>query len=317
MAEPIPIFNAAAVQPALMFRRRLGGLKKLRKAPRIAPSRAPEIDYIRRINILLRDLSALVREVVLPKLPGIVAGAPIELRQRQDVGEELATTIGQVRLAFGVRAPLENIAKRIGNETEARSAEDQKRIVQSVLGLRPELTEPWLGPLIDQFAQSNAQLVGRVTGDFIDRLERKIADRQREGARAEEIAKEIERDFVSTQGLESTRARQRAKLIARDQTASLQADVTRVRQQQIGVERYIWRTAKDERVRGVGKPRTFKGSHVAREGEIFEWGKPIGPQLRKKGLVPAKIDGSPGKPIQCRCYAEPVLSDIVPDLPEI
>ena len=130
----------------------------------------------------------------------------------------------------------------------------------------------------------------------------------REGLRAEEIAKEIERDFISSQGTELKKARKRAKLIARDQVASLQGDISRVRQTQLGVSRYVWRTAKDERVRST---------HRNRENEIFVWGEPIGPQLRKKGLLVDTIDGPPGRPINCRCYAEPVLEDVVPDLPEI
>lgn len=308
MAEPLPIFHPNALKPALVFRRQMGELKKLRKAPRTEPSKAPEIDYIRRLNIILAELRELVRTIVLPKLGAIAADTPIELRQRQDVGEVLIDTIGNLRLAFAVSAPLEAIARRAGNNTEERAGKDQKRIVQAVLGIRPELGEPWLERMIDDFARTNAQLIGKVTDDFIDRVEQQISARQRDGVRAEVIAKELERDFINTQGIEAKRARKRARLIARDQTASLQGDVTRVRQQQLGVRRYVWRTAKDERVRS---------SHRQREGEIFEWGKPIGPQLRKKGLTVDTIDGHPGRPIQCRCYAEPVLSDIIDDLPEI
>ncbi len=305
MPEPIPIFNPQGLKPALIFKRQS---KRLRKPPRAEPSRAPEIDYFRRLNLILRELSTLVRELVLPKLPAIVADAPIELRKRQDVGEILETTIQDLRLAFAVRAPLGEIARRAGNDVEARSGKDQKRIVEAVLGVRPELNEPWLEATIDRFAKDNSRLVGNVTSDYIDRLERRISGRMREGLRAEEIAKELERDFIKTQGLDAKRARKRAKLIARDQTASLQGDVTRIRQSQLGVKRYIWRTAKDERVRAT---------HREREGQIFEWGKPIAPQLRKKGLRVDTIDGPPGKPILCRCYPEPVLADVVPDLPEI
>ncbi len=306
---PLPIFHPGGLKPALVFRQRMGELgKRLRKAPRAEPSRAPEIDYIRRSNIVLRDLSQLVLELVIPKLPAIIGDAPLELRRRVDVGEVLEETIGKLRIAFAVRAPLEQIARRAGNDAERRAGKDQKRIVAAVLGIQPELAEPWLGPVIDQFAKSNAKLVGSVTEDFIDRLDRRISDRMREGLRPEEIAKEIERDFVSSQGIEAKRARNRAKLIARDQTATLQGDVTRIRQQQLGIRRYVWRTAKDERVRS---------SHKAREGETFVWGKPIGPQLRKKGLKVDTIDGPPGRPINCRCYAEPLLSDVVEDLPEI
>lgn len=91
----------------------------------------------------------------------------------------------------------------------------------------------------------------------------------------------------------------RAKLIARDQTSKLTATINQTRQQSIGVEEYIWRTVKDERV--VGNPsgqypvgNRLHGDHFHRNGKKFRWDSP--PQ-----------DGHPGQAIQCRCHAEPVL----------
>ena len=314
--QPIPIFHPAALKPALVFARQTGKLRKLRKPPRIRPSRAPEARYLRQLNAVLAELFELVRTKVLPQIPRIVAGAPLELRTRvqdnlhfranfhTDVGEILEEIINDLRLAFSVRAPLGAIARKAGNESEEANAKDQSRIVEAVLGVKPELAEPFLEDLIDEFAETNSRLVTNVTDAFIDRLRLRISTRMREGIRSEEIAKEIERDFVKTQGLDVKTAKKRARLIARDQTASLQADVTRIRQTRIGVKRYVWRTAQDERVRST---------HRERNGEIFVWGKPIGPQLRKKGLRVDTIDGPPGKPINCRCYPEPVLEDVVPE----
>ena len=305
---PVAVFRKEAVKSAVLFQKQRGKLRRVRKPPRTAPSRAPEVDYFMRLNALLTQLRVLVAQDVVSRIPAIVQDAPIELRTRQDVGEILEEVINGLRVAFAARAPLEMIARRAGNDAEARNQKEQKRVVQTVLGIRPEIGEPWLTDLMTQFTRTNAQLVGRVTDDFIDRVERRIGDRVREGFRPEEIAEEIERDFIRAGGIEARKAKKRAKLIARDQVASLQGDITRVRQQSIGVERYVWRTSIDERVRS---------SHRAREGEIFEWGKPIGPQLRKKGLTVDTIDGHPGKPINCRCYAEPVLEDLIPDAPEI
>lgn len=304
----IPVFHPGGVRTALTFKQRMGDLGRLRKPPRAAPSRAPEVDYFRRINSLLKALRQMVADLVIPMIPSIINNAPVELRERQDVGEVLEEVMQGLRLAFAGSAPFEMIARRTGNDAEARNAKDQKRIVSTVLGIVPELNEAWLTDLMDQFTRENALLVGKVSGDFIDRIEQRIAGRVREGLRPEEIAKEIERDFIATQGLEAKKARKRAKLIARDQVASLQGDITKVRQTQIGVSRYTWRTAEDERVRS---------SHRSRNGQIFEWGKPIGPQLRGKGLTVDTVDGHPGKPINCRCYAEPVLEDLVPDAPTL
>ena len=91
----------------------------------------------------------------------------------------------------------------------------------------------------------------------------------------------------------------RAQLIARDQTAKLNGQFTRIRHQNAGVKKYIWRTAKDQRV--VGNPSglyptgsRLHGNHFNREGKVFFYDRP-------------PDDGNPGFPIQCRCFEEPIL----------
>ena len=84
----------------------------------------------------------------------------------------------------------------------------------------------------------------------------------------------------------------KAKGIARDQIATLQGQVTQARQTRLGVKRYRWRTVGDARVRTT---------HRQREGEIFSWDRP-------------PPDGHPGAPINCRCWAEPVMDDVLSDI---
>ena len=91
----------------------------------------------------------------------------------------------------------------------------------------------------------------------------------------------------------------RARTIARDQTSKIHTAINQARQQELGIEEYIWRTAKDRRV--VGKPggkypegNTVHGNHYAREGRVFRWDTP-------------PHDGHPGWAINCRCYHEPVI----------
>lgn len=310
MAEPIPVFQPGSIKAAVTFRKRMGELRRVRKPPKTPPSRAPEIAYFKRLQEVLASLRALLSELVIPAIPAIVADTPRELRigVKQDAGEVLVDAMRGVRVAFAARAPLAEIAGTAASLAATKNLKEHQRVVGTVLGIRPELGEPWLADMISTFTRDNAQLIGKVSDDFLERAERRIGSMSREGARAEEIAKTLERDFIRKEGVEARVAKKRAKLIARDQIASLQGDISRVRQQSVGVERYVWRTSQDERVRG---------SHREREGEVFEWGAPIGPQLKAKGLKVDTIDGPPGKPINCRCYAEPVLSDLVEDAPEI
>lgn len=91
----------------------------------------------------------------------------------------------------------------------------------------------------------------------------------------------------------------RARLIARDQMSKIHTGITQVRQESLGIEKYVWRTAKDARV--VGNPgglypkgNKVHNNHYIREGKVFSWAEP--PE-----------DGHPGFAINCRCYAEPII----------
>jgi SPP1 gp7 family putative phage head morphogenesis protein len=84
--------------------------------------------------------------------------------------------------------------------------------------------------------------------------------------------------------------KRRARFIARDQTAKLNAAMNRERNQALGIEEYVWRTSKDERVRE---------SHAKRDGKRFRWDDP-------PAGGPAE-GGHPGEAINCRCTAEPVI----------
>lgn len=73
--------------------------------------------------------------------------------------------------------------------------------------------------------------------------------------------------------------RSRALFIASDQANKVHAKLTQIRQQEGGIDKFMWETAKDSRVRP---------EHVALQGRVFSWSKP-----------PAV--GLPGTPIRCRC----------------
>ena len=87
-------------------------------------------------------------------------------------------------------------------------------------------------------------------------------------------------------------SRYNLRRITRDQTSKTIGALNEVRQQQVGVERYQWITAQDERVRS---------SHVANSGRMFDWGNP-----------PAET-GHPGEDIMCRCVAVPVMTKATVD----
>lgn len=80
--------------------------------------------------------------------------------------------------------------------------------------------------------------------------------------------------------------RKRARIIAVDQAHKLSSLLTQLRNEQMGIDQYIWRTRRDDRVRKA---------HAFREGKIFKWAEP--PE-----------GGPPGYPINCRCGSEAILN---------
>ena len=80
--------------------------------------------------------------------------------------------------------------------------------------------------------------------------------------------------------------------LTRDQTSKTMAQFSQARQEQAGVERYIWSTAGDERVRPT---------HEDNDGGEFRWDSP-------------PSTGHPGEDFQCRCVAEPIFLPVVKGL---
>jgi SPP1 gp7 family putative phage head morphogenesis protein len=106
-------------------------------------------------------------------------------------------------------------------------------------------------------------------------------------ARASEISKEILRTGHVTES--------RAMLIARTEVARTASVMTQSRAEYVGSDGYIWRTSGDSDVRPL---------HKRMEGKYVEWGDP--PRME-----PTLGRYHAGQGPNCRCYAEPVLKDII------
>ncbi len=76
-----------------------------------------------------------------------------------------------------------------------------------------------------------------------------------------------------------------AALIARDQVSKLNGQLNRARQTAAGITSFVWETQDDSRVRP---------EHRALDGRRFTWADGAG------GVYP-------GQPVQCRCWARPVV----------
>ena len=192
-----------------------------------------------------------------------------------------------------VRASLNSIS------TEARRKFKQQFADYVGVNVMDILAEQGLDQYMQAKMAENVSLIRSVPSDYFERIQQIVnANLAGEGIEGGPL-----RQIQKLTGL----TRKRAKLIAHDQASKTMAGLTQIRQQNVGITHYIWRTQKGVRVAGnpAGKypptPQmersTAHGNHWKREGKVFAWDDP-------------PPDGHPGQPINCMCWAEPIIPGV-------
>lgn len=273
---------------AVRFRRAVNAIhlkrKRLRKKP--PRQRMPvkiELEQKQKLRKMLEHLRSLVKEILLPALPRFVREDAFEFARFDATADELEKIIGGIKLRFGQQYPASKIKKmatEYAKDLNYYNGAEMDRVFQSVLGI-DAATIPSLAEHLDLFIKENVRLISSLSDDALDQIEGIVSRGARSGARAEAMSEQImQRVDVSES---------RANLIARDQANKLYGDLTQLRQTETGVTRYTWRTSLDERVRE---------EHQLLEGTEQSWDDPPPP-------------GHPGQDYQCRCTAEPIISDVL------
>lgn len=224
----------------------------------------------------------LVRAELLPILERAAEQASRLARDADEIGE----AIDRAERAFfdrWTRARMARLVRPIAEEIESLHSAGLNRQLRAIIGVDVVGGEPWLSAAVDEFTTENVALIRSIPARFFDDLETHLKRELADGARFEELIGIVEERYsVSTS---------RAELIARDQAGKFYGDLNRVRQGDLGIERFTWRTVRDNRVRE---------EHEDRDGEVYAWSAPP--------------DGeTPGEPVNCRCYAEPDLRGLLPE----
>lgn len=264
-------------------------MARRRRLPRAAYPTAVERRYEAALGALVtrawgRGTEKLVK--AFERAMEVRADAREERLDARTIPGPLSEVLGGITMEFGRLLDREGELIPVGVDEATARANGQAVMGQlgAVIAVDPIAAEPWLGPVMEAWRESNVALIGGLGPYHAGEVERIVGEAWTTGKRAEWIQRELENRIGIT--------RRRAELIARDQVGKLNGQLTMLRQSAYGVETYIWRTSLDERVRQM---------HADREGERFEWSTP--PE-----------DGHPGMPIQCRCVAEPDIQDQLDEL---
>lgn len=147
-----------------------------------------------------------------------------------------------------------------------------------------------IGTAIQSQIIQNANLIRTLPSDTAQKVAKNIAEATFSGMRASEIEKIISKET-------NKHSRASARLIARTEVSKTQSALTRARSEELGLNWYVWRTARDgNRVRK---------SHRIMEGVIVNWNDPPSPEQLANEKSVGRYHA--GEIWNCRCYAEPLL----------
>lgn len=291
------ILSRAKQTAGLVHAQRVAGLRRpRRRLPRQIPPKLIEAEYRKR---LLRyvDVVLVVVQPLFDELPSILAEVGAE-RRDADPRDRLRARQQEAkrRMQEMLNQPeIDALAREFARRTETHQRIQLQRQTRAALGADVFTSDRRIPGLVNGFVVENAQLITSIPEklmlDIADMTARAVA----QGVPWPKLAGEISARF----GM----ARDRARLIARDQVGKLYGQINAERQKELGVKRFIWRTVRDERVRGDpdGKYPRAEPSHFHREGKTYSYDDPPDGEL-------------PGEPINCRCYAEPVFDDVMDEL---
>lgn len=259
--------NKDGFKKKLQARRAL--VRALSKARRVKvpPQRFPReaiILYKKELLALTTHLTEIVEQELAGKLsslfPANVQTNDSRTTHADASKKDIERIVNGIKIKFG-KTYTERVAQRAAakaaNKVETINKSQFARQFKSALGIDITALNPNVSSRINEFVAENVTLIKSIEERYLFDIQRTLEDSAAKGLHASDVMKLIkERGEVSDS---------RAELIARDQVNKLNAGLTQVRQENLGVGKYIWRTAQDERVRE---------SHRDLDGLMFSWDDP-------------------------------------------
>ena len=180
---------------------------------------------------------------------------------------------------------IESVARSVLGKVETYHRARMTATFRSALGVNisPFLSEAPVRAYFQAKIAENVDLVQSIHRNLHTNLQRKITEVFAEAPFDQQrLAQMLQKEY-KINGYNLRR-------MTRDQTNKMIGQLSEYRQKEIAIAQYRWITAEDERVRPT---------HVANGAgpdNIFAWAKP------------PDATGHPGSDVQCRCYAEPIVT---------
>ena len=296
----------ARLRPAFKGRRRI-----VSKTVQIYPATA-EREYIRLVYAYTRYL----RKLIDAELPSIMRAYRREMEPALRYDDELkffefvkkkfsgiAKKLEKFISGFNLREKLAGIADLVKKNLNR----EWKRTVKTTL--KQDVDEEYYGDeffsdIVNQWTADQEKTIKAEPARQLEEVENIVTESFKKGGTATETSGKIDDLFTAD--------RKKAKNTARDQVSKLNSRMSRRQQEDAGVDRYMWKDSRDERVRPC---------HRSLHGKIFLYSDP--PEMwyeTNAGRIYTGRYCHPGEDYRCRCVAVPVFDiesiDLPPDVPD-
>ena len=225
----------------------------------------------------------------MPQLERIHSEARSVRGDRADAYPDSIDMLFQLlRAAFALQFSdqyLRNLAQEQANKIANFNKQNMTRLLANAIGVQVFFAEPWLKAEMEAFVKTNVDLIVTVPETYFNQIEQTVMRGVQSGTRVEDLKDEIESRYQP--------AMNHAELIARDQTLKFNGNLNKLRQTELGIEKYIWSTSLDERVRP---------GHAELEGTVQSWNDP--PDTGQGET------NAPGEDYQCRCVPIPFIEGL-------
>lgn len=252
------------------------------RLPRQVPPIRIEEDYAKYLVKIIRRARTAYAPL-LHALPDLMTQAEAAKRgDRQDAGESaklrrmVAAAVESTRKSIQ-QHEIDALARKFSAQTATYQRVQLSRQVKHALGVDPAFRDKGMAARSEAFVHENVALITRIPERLHGDIEALVTRAVASGRPHPALAQDLEDRF----GV----AERHSRLIARDQVNKFYQATNRSRQRELGVEKFIWRSVGDERVRD---------EHEDLDGQIFDYDDP-----------PA--EGYPGEPVLCRCSADPIF----------
>lgn len=262
-------------------------IKKRIKLKKIPYPKKIEAEYYQELKQISEAMKQIVNERLLPAL---------KAKEGEYTSDGIIDDIMMIFEAIRHAGSMKNAIQIASEMVRLLDTNDREKVLHQLnskigVDLPAMFAKEGLEPIVKANIAKNATLIKSIPEEFVKNIESIIYSGVSSGA----TYKSIENQIKGIDGIRSVFGKldDRIKLIARNEVSSINGQINKTRMQNIGVTKFEWVTAGDERVRD---------SHARLDGQVFDWNNPPTNERGERII--------PGQDFNCRCQSIAVIEPL-------